>query len=413
MAELNPPTPRLSGEMPYVPMEAIGLGGGLCVDTTRNIDQESSGLTYFQDGDVLIAKITPCFENGKCALATGLPDGHAVGTTELHVLRCGPRLRPKFLFYVVQSHTFRQAGEASMTGAAGQKRVTPEFIANYGVLLPDHVEQDAVVDFLNRATLEIDELVAKKQRLIELLEEKRAALISRAVTQGLDAGVPMKDSGVEWLERVPAHWRLGRVKWLARTQSGGTPNSQDAGLYGGEIPWLRTLDLTNGPVSNAPILITEEALMQIAGDVLPTGSVLIAMYGGEGTIGKFGILEIEAAVNQAICAILPCAAVLPTFLGTYIEFYRPFWMADAQGTRRDPNISQDIVRRLMVPLPPVAEQQRIAEYVEREATKLQRIAAGCRATIGRLREYRSALITAAVTGQLDLKKHEKQMEALA
>src|SRR6202012_3265577 len=125
---VNPSAPRLRAlepavEVSFVPMEAVGGQGGLSPEQTRTIAEVPNGYTEFQDGDVVVAKITPCFENGKTALACGLLNGAAYGTTELHVLRAGNSLNRNFLFYVAVSDTFRKLGESEMYGGGGQKRV--------------------------------------------------------------------------------------------------------------------------------------------------------------------------------------------------------------------------------------------------------------------------------------------------
>lgn len=139
----------------------------------RSIAEVSNGYTEFQDGDVVVAKITPCFENGKAALASGLFNGAAYGTTELHVLRAGKSLNNSFLFYVAISDTFRRLGESEMYGAGGQKRVPPEFNKNFRMPLPPHAEQRAIAEFLDRETGRIARLVGKKRELLERL--KRSA----------------------------------------------------------------------------------------------------------------------------------------------------------------------------------------------------------------------------------------------
>jgi len=131
-----------SDEVSFVPMEAVGEWGGLSLDRTKSLDEIGAGYTAFEDGDVVVAKITPCFENGKGAIAVDLKNGVGFGTTELHVLRSGKRLDKRFLFYLTISHTFRMLGESEMYGAGGQKRVPPEFAKNFRVPLPLLDEQE-------------------------------------------------------------------------------------------------------------------------------------------------------------------------------------------------------------------------------------------------------------------------------
>ena len=210
VSTFNPET-----EVSFVPMEAIREYGGLSLDSTKPLSEVLDAYTYFRDGDVIVAKITPCFENGKGALAKGLSSSVGFGTTELHVLRPSSEVEARFLLYLTFGNHFRFIGEASMYGAGGQKRISGDFVRNFRHPLPSFSEQQAIADFLDRETAKIDALVAKKERLIDLLQEKRTALITRAVTRGLDPNAPMKDSGVEWLGEIPMHWDVKRVKNLS------------------------------------------------------------------------------------------------------------------------------------------------------------------------------------------------------
>ena len=164
--------------------------------------------------EMLWSQDYPCFENGKGALIRNLFNGVGFGSTELHVLNPGPQLDGRFLYFVTSSQPFRSLGEAAMIGAAGQKRVPEEFIRNYRVHLPPLPQQRAIADYLDRETATLDAMVLTKERLLELLAEKRRALITRAVTRGLNPDVPFRDSGVPWLSKIPAHWGTCRAAWL-------------------------------------------------------------------------------------------------------------------------------------------------------------------------------------------------------
>lgn len=173
-------------QVSFLPMEAIGESGELKLSEIREKEDVSSGYTLFFDGDVVVAKITPCFENGKGALMQGLLNGVGFGTTELHVLSPGPEVDGRFLYYVSVSEPFRKQGEAGMTGAAGQKRVPEDFVKDFRFNPFPLGEQRAIAAYLDRETARLDGLVAAKERVLGLLAEKRRALITRAVTRGVD-----------------------------------------------------------------------------------------------------------------------------------------------------------------------------------------------------------------------------------
>jgi type I restriction enzyme S subunit len=205
----------VADDVSFVPMESIGEDGTLTLDQSKPLESVYQGYTYFRDGDIMIAKITPCFENGKGALAKDLVNGVGFGTTELHVLRARDVVDRKFLFYLTRSVAFREPGEASMYGAGGQKRVPDEFVLNFKAAFPSAPEQRAIAEFLDRETSKIERLIARKERLIELLEEKRAALITQAVNRGLNPDAPLRDSGIEWLGQMPAHWEVWKLAHIA------------------------------------------------------------------------------------------------------------------------------------------------------------------------------------------------------
>ncbi|MBB4817776.1 type I restriction enzyme S subunit [Pseudomonas alcaligenes] len=272
------------------------------------------------------------------------------------------------------------------------------------VWLPDWQEQTQIARFLDHETTRIDALIEEQQRLIELLKEKRQAVISHAVTKGLDPTVPMKDSGVEWLGEVPAHWEVTKFKWPLRTASGGTPPSNDRETYyDGGIPWLRSLDLTDDLITEYEVTVTQRAVEETACKVVPKSSVLIAMYGGDGTIGKNGLLTFDSAINQAICAFLPSDRCAPEYLHRYIQFYRPYWMIGAESSRKDPNIGQDRIGDHFLVLPPPQEQSEIVAFLGVELLKFSALIKEAQAGVEFLQERRSALISAAVTGKIDVR----------
>jgi type I restriction enzyme S subunit len=175
-------------EVQFVPMELVPDEGYLLdLSETRKAHEVYKGYTYFINGDVLIAKITPCFENGKGAIAENLKNGIGFGTTELHVYRAHQdKMNSKYLFMISKLKAFRSLGEASMKGAAGQKRVTDLFIKDSIIPLPPLHEQSAIVEFLDKEMSKIDTLIRKIENQIELLNKYKQSLITHAVTGKID-----------------------------------------------------------------------------------------------------------------------------------------------------------------------------------------------------------------------------------
>lgn len=322
---------------------------------------------------------------------------------DMKALKFSSAVDARFFVRWVQGLNDHLLKEWSKQGATVES-IEHSYLAGLVMFLPPKEEQSAVVQFLEKEVTKIDTLIAKQQKLIELLKEKRLAVISHAVTKGLDPTIPMKPSGVEWLGDVPEHWAVRKVKWSFSTTSGSTPNTSEQDLYyNGSIPWIRSLDLNDGMISSYEIAITEQAHFDTACKVLPVGTVLLAMYGGDGTIGKNGLLAIPAATNQALCALLPCEVFHSRFTLYFMQHYRPYWMVGAEGTRKDPNISQERVRDATILVPPLEEQKNIADYIEAVTSKIDRLIEKAETAITLQEEHRRALISAAVTGKFDVR----------
>lgn len=267
--------------------------------------------------------------------------------------------------------------------------------------LPPLPEQQAIAAFLDRETWRIDALITKKERLLELLAEQRTALISRAVTKGLDASVKLKPSGVEWLGDVPEHWETWKLAHgFDLVSSGTTPPSDELEWYDGTIPWITTSELRENLISSTEKCVTKEAVSRFSAlKIFPKGSLAIAMYGA--TIGRLGILGLEATTNQACCVMNGGQVFSVNFVYFWMQAFKESIILLASGGGQ-PNISQDKIRSLKIPCPSVTEQQAIAAFLERETSKIDALSAKVTTVIERLKEYRTALISSAVTGKIDV-----------
>lgn len=403
--DMEPETP-----VSFVPMDAVGEYGGLMLDQKKDFDEVGEGYTYFADGDVIVAKITPCFENGKGALAENLVSGVAFGTTELHVLRSGSDVQNRFLFYLTTSDPFRKIGKAAMYGAGGQKRISTDFVKDFRIGLPPMDEQRAICLFLDRETERIDALVDKKRRFLELLEEKRFAVITQAVTKGLDPTVPMKDSGIEWLGEIPAQWEVCRIKAVAQLESGHTPSKSVPEYWEDcDIPWVSLNDskqlASSDFISETSHNINAMGLANSSARILPKGAVVFTR---DATIGLAAITEGEMAVSQHLIAWLPGPRLKALYLLRVIDAMRPELERQTFGATIK-TIGMDDVKKLVTPVPPFNEQERISSYIEQHINHLKSLKDKTKQAIERLQEYRASLITNAVTGKIDV-RNETSME---
>ena len=391
-------------EASFLPMEAIGKQGQLDLSATRPIEKLKSGYSQFFDGDVVIAKITPCFENGKGALIRGTLGGVGFGTTELHVLTPGPELDGRFLYYVTVDPRFRQFGEAYMMGAAGQQRVPEDFVRDLQVPIPELSQQRAITDYLDRETTRLDALVAEKEQLLGLLAEKRRALITRAVTRGLDPNVPLRDSGIPWLGKIPTHWEVWKLGHSASVGNGSTPSRGNATYWAeGTIPWLNSSVVNQYEATKADQFVTQIALRECHLPLVKNGSVLVAITGQGKTRGQAVVLSFDSTINQHLAYITPDHSRLDpwflrwTLLSAY-EFLRSI-SDDAGGTKGA--LTCEDVAYLHIPIPPIDEQHAITARIATLSARLDQLRIATERAMRLIKERRAAVIAAAVTGQIE------------
>ncbi len=192
-------------------------------------------------------------------------------------------------------------------------------------------------------------------------------------------------------------WRIAKISDFAKTTSGGTPSRTNPEFYTGNIPWIKSGDLNDGNVREATEFITEEALKSSSAKLFPAGTLMIALYGA--TIGKLGILTIQAATNQAVCGIFVSEQVETKYLFYFLLYHRRALIKLGAGGAQ-PNISQGIIRDIEVPLPPLPEQRRIVARIEELFSRLDAGVAALRHAKAQLQRYRQSVLAAAVTGQL-------------
>jgi len=410
-AKINPSKAEINGVsgdtmVSFIPMEAVGEYGGLRLDQTKLLDEVANGYTYFREGDVVVAKITPCFENWKGSVAQGLENGLGFGTTELHVIRLADDLDRRYLFYLTITHAFRSVGASYMYGAGGQKRVPDDFIRNFRHPFPPSDEQRAIAAFLDRETGRIDALMEKKQRQVELLQEKRAALISHAVTKGLNPAAPLKSSGVEWIRQIPVHWELKRLKFLASEPLKYGAN-ESAEIDDPDLPrYIRITDITEGGS------LRDETFKSLAEDIaepfiLKNGDILLARSGA--TAGKTFMYQDSwgraCYAGYLIRLRANSLEAIPEFL-YYFSNSSVYWgwlsSVFIQATIQ--NVSAEKYANMVVVTPPIEEQKEIVSFLDRETGKIDAHTAKIQESIDRLKEYRTALISAAVTGKIDVRE---------
>jgi type I restriction enzyme S subunit len=286
-------------------------------------------------------------------------------------------------------------------------RASWDFIGNLPVLVPPLDEQRAIAAFLDRETARIDALIEKKRRQIELLQEKRAALISHAVTKGLGPTAPMKDSGIDWLGHIPAHWAVIRIGLLCAVGNGSTPSREKPEYWSDEsYPWLTSAKINEEIIEAADEAVSELAFRECHLPWVRQESVLLAITGEGQTRGRAALLRCASTISQHLAYITPRNIRLDApFLWRALQSQYKWLRMESSGTGSTrAALTCEFIRTIKIPLPPPGEQGSIVAYVDRATDKINLLVAKVSLSIDRLREYRTALISAAVTGKLDVRQ---------
>lgn len=386
--------------LPYLGLEHIESWTG------RKIDGEisnSEGLaSSFAVGDVLFGKLRPYLAKVHLAQQDGLISSEAL------VVRSKDELRAEFLKYYMLSRDFINIVDSSTYGSK-MPRASWDFIGNLPILLPEVEEQKAIARFLDFKTAQIDALIAKKKILVEKLAEKRTALISHAVTKGLDPSAPMKDSGVEWLGEIPAHWQIDRAKWSITSCQNGVWGAEPDG--DDDLVCIRVADFDRQSllVSTEKLTMRSIAEKDRRNRLLEAGDLLLEKSGG----GEHQLVGAVVEFNQ------PFPAVSSNFIArmvasddtdsrflVYVHFHLYAGRVNYRSIKQTTGIQNlDSQSYLDEPIayPPVEEQQAIGNFLDEISARMDMQKKLVNDVIARLMEYRSALITNAVTGKIDVR----------
>jgi type I restriction enzyme S subunit len=351
----------------------------------------------FEKGDVLFNKLRPYL----CKAVIAPENGTAVG--ELLVLRPTNQLNNRFLLYRLLSNDFISIVDGSTYGAK-MPRASWEFIGNLKIPTPSLAEQEAIADYLDHKTAAIDSLIAKKERQIELLQEQRTGVINQAVTKGLDPQVPLKENGIPWLGEIPAHWELKRLKHISpRILVGVVVNPSSYVDEKGTVPFFVGSDVSENHFSTDNVRrISRESNQKLAKSMLFAGDLVVVRVGDPGVAAV-----VPEHLDGSNCASMMVVGKHPSFVSEYLCFVMNSKVGKSQveivqygAAQKQFNISHAI--DFVYPMPPLAEQQEIANYVVEKSSKFEQAYNKIQQEIDLLREYRTAVISAAVTGKIDV-----------
>ncbi|SIT36582.1 Type I restriction modification DNA specificity domain protein [Paraburkholderia ribeironis] len=353
---------------------------------------------------------TTLVPEGSIVLSTRAPIGSlAIAKTELCTNQGCKSLVPKAgideLFYAYCLLASTKALNLRGKGTTFLELSADELGA-FKVPLPPFDEQAAVAAFLNRETGKIDALISEQEKLLILLAEKRQATISYAVTRGLSAGAPMKESGTKWLQKIPSHWDVRTIaKCTTKITNGYVGPTRDI-LVDEGVPYIQATHIKNGRINfGNDYFVTREWSQGRAKSILEDGDVLIVQTGaGTGDVGL--VSSQEAGFNcHALIILSPDPTVLSgAFLcATLQSTYGRETLASIQTGAMHPHLNCGEVKFVDLPVPPLVEQAKIVDFILSETAKLDALKYQAERAIKLLTERRAALIAAAVTGKVDVR----------
>lgn len=380
-------------EAPYVGLENIESGTGRFVQRADQIESAtelSPGIgdslcSIFEHGDVLFGKLRPYLAKAWIASFSG--------RCSTEILPLEPtKLHSEFLLYVLLSKPFVDTVDQSTFGSK-MPRADWDFIGNVLVPCPDDPTQRATANFLNSAVVEIDSLIDAKQALLNLLAEKRRTLVAEAVMRGLDRSAPLSPSGIDWLGDIPAHWEIERSRWLF--------NERDERSETGEEEMLTVSHITGVTPRSQKDVNMFEAETTAGYKLCFTGDLVINTLWA--WMGAMGTAPVDGIVSPAYNVYTPGQRLLPAFVDALVRI--PVFAQEV--TRYSKGVWSSRLRlypegffETFWPVPPLDEQEQIVARIAEERVKIDKLATATERSIALLKERRSALIAAAVTGQI-------------
>tara|TARA_A100001391_G_scaffold35539_2_gene19392 strand:+ start:521 stop:1879 length:1359 start_codon:yes stop_codon:yes gene_type:complete len=368
---------------------------------SKEVDEEMA-ISRVERGDVLL-NITGASLGRTCLVAGNIPSANV--NQHVCIIRLKDARQREFVAMAMKAFLIKSQIDACQNGAA-REGLNFEQIGQLRLALPPEDEQKAISSFLDVETSKIDGLVSEQRRLIELLKEKRQAVISHAVTKGLNPNAPMKPSGTDWIGDTPKHWSVRPIRTIANVVRGGSPRpAGDPKYFNGDfMPWVTVAEITKDNLKG--LTGTETFLTKEGSENSRMFEPNTLLYSNSGaTLGVPKILKIQACANDGVIGFLDLSDEVD------ISFFYLFLYSITEAIREkvkqgsgQPNLNTDIVKALRLPLPPDRnEQKEIVDYIETICSKFDSLEAEAERAIELLQERRTALISAAVTGKIDVR----------
>lgn len=387
---------------------AISFGEVVYKDEEKLSQETKDSYQEVLSGEFLVNPLNLNFDLK--SLRTALSSIDAVVSTGYIVLQGREKIYPRFARWLL--HQF-DVSHMKTLGSGVRQTINYADIGNSLFCLPPADEQRTIAAFLDYETARIDKLIAQQQRLIELLKEKRQAVISHAVTKGLNPDAPMKDSGVEWLGEVPELWGVGRIGYYCRIENGTTPSKLNQEYWSdGSVPWLSSGAVNQYEITEASEMISVTALSECSLRLLPKNTLVVGMIGQGKTRGMSAITRISASINQNLAAIIPNAKISSDFLHFVLQAAYVALRETGRGGNQAA-LNCELISDLRFAKPDLDTQLKIVRYLKNKCSQFDKVTERTNTSLELLQERRTALISAAVTGKIDLRYWAEPIKEVA
>lgn len=389
-------------EVSYMPMDCLRFNH--INDKTAKY-QDVKSYTPFEEGDIVMAKVTPCYENGNIAVAKNLKNGHGYGTSEIFVIRASASLYNEYLFYYLYTPYVINRAVSSMVGTGGLKRINPTYFLNTSLLIPPLQEQHRIADYLDEKCGEVDCLIALQEKMIAQLTEYKQSVITEAVTKGLNPDVQLVPSGIDWIGDVPKGWNVVKLSLLTTKIGSGSTPTGGANVYVNEgVKFLRSQNVYFEGLDLSDVAhITDEIDEEMKGTRVKPGDVLLNITGG--SIGRCYYVDASlgrANVNQHVSIIRP-SKIETKYLKYYLQsFAGQNQVSQLQTGGNREGLSAAALSNFKILYPAKDEQHTIAEYLDTKCGEIDRLIETKRQKIEMMKEYKKSVIYECVTGKQEI-----------
>ncbi|HHT9987287.1 TPA: restriction endonuclease subunit S [Legionella pneumophila] len=375
---INPrkPAKPMDSRVSFIPMDAVSEDARLLRLEERQYECVEKGFTSFKDNDVLVAKITPCFENGKGAIVSGLKNGIGFGSTEFHVLRAKSNICSKFIYYVTITQEFRIRGEMNMQGSAGQKRVTTDYLKALKVLLPPLPEQKKIAQILSTW----DKAITTTEKLLTNSEQQKKALMQQLLTRK------------KRFHKFNKEWIDVHLSDISNIVMGTSPSSRSYNEKNLGLPLIQgNADILNR--KSSPRIFTSEITKECT-----VGDILLSVRAPVGTVA---ISQHRACIGRGIASIKAKKDFNQEFLYQWFLWFEPKWGSLSQGSTFE-SISSGDIKSLKLLIPDLEEQQKIAVVLSTIDREIENV----KQKLNCLIQEKKALMQQLLTGKKRVKVTE-------